>query len=83
MCCQGDEEIEIDIDAMDNGTLRELQVYVDSCLRNKRGGGGSSSRRRGHQQYNSDSVRGAIVASFACNQGVQRLRLIRVVLKFT
>ncbi|CAM9843198.1 unnamed protein product [Chrysoparadoxa australica] len=36
-----DEEIEIDIDSMDNGTLRELQDYVAGCLSKpkKRGGG--------------------------------------------
>jgi hypothetical protein len=28
MCFQGDAEIEIDIDSMDNGTLRELQVSI-------------------------------------------------------
>ncbi|KAG5181223.1 hypothetical protein JKP88DRAFT_346642 [Tribonema minus] len=44
---QDESEIEIDIDSMDTGTLRELQIYVESCMRrgstfSKR----SASRRR-------------------------------------
>ena len=35
----GDEVIEIDIDSVDNGTLRELQAYVKECLHKRRGEG--------------------------------------------
>ena len=50
-----DDEIEIDIDALDNATLRHLEVYVNSCLapehktplkkkkkKKKKSGGGSA-----------------------------------------
>jgi hypothetical protein len=33
------EEVEIDIDSMDTGTLRELQVYVENCLPRRKGVG--------------------------------------------